>query len=480
MRLTVLVAATVLLVVACGFNPTLVPPAGVGLILGLVLWVLWPQREHLRRTVRAAGSGRRLALAASAFLLAGAIATGVWALYADDPAAALVVLIVASALGLATRALLFGSQPSTSWSRALRLTLALDGVFLLGVWVWLVFRGLSPVFASAIVTCFALGVGLGLLATSPAPATTPPPSAAAPGWPPAHPEQAVTGWPPPQPGQAVAGLRRDAGVLAVLFPYGVLALGVLVLALQLLGSPNGTAPPASPPPLTLTPRYEGTATHRGTEWEVTDRIVFDPDSAAELPPTSTQQLEGQGWRWSRVGPDMVFVRGRRLEAKVGWYPPTANSRLPITLPATIWLGRREIRFAPGERSRLTLISGRHVIAATVPAASAEIAGATEVRRLDLIVAAGEQTQVDLQMVSPLFRNDIGVGLANATVGGVVKWFLLAGMALFAQEIKQAIAVPLVRRLLHRLPIPAPAGEGHSAARQSRGNSRRRPQRRGGR
>lgn len=235
-------------------------------------------------------------------------------------------------------------------------------------------------------------------------------------------------------------------------------LGVLTGAIVL----SQAAQHAAPPPVVAVPRYEGTATYRDGGWDVTDRIVFDGDSLnpvrrlAGLPGRPLSESDGigllvdrlgrQGWSASQIGANTAFTRPRQVQAAARLFPLSTLRRLPVVPPSTIALPNgRQLSFAPGERSQLTLTTGAHVVGITSPG-GLRIATATgETFQIDLTAPIGEQVDVQTQLLSPLIRNEAGAMLGRLSAGEVVKWLILAIAAVFADEIKQ-----LLRDLLHRL------------------------------
>lgn len=241
---------------------------------------------------------------------------------------------------------------------------------------------------------------------------------------------------------------------------GAAIIGVLAgssVAIVLLQAGQHVAPPA-----VVVPRYEGTATYQDGGWDVTDRIVFDDDSLnpvrrlAGLPgrPLSesdgiallVDRLERQGWSASQIGANTVFARPRHVQATVRLFPLSTLRRLPVVPPRMVTLPNgRQLSFAPGERSQLTLTTGAHVVGITAPAGLRTATATGETFQIDLTAPIGEQVDVQTQLLSPLIRNELGVALGRLTVGGLVKWLILFIAAICADEIKQ-----LVRDLLHGL------------------------------
>lgn len=88
-----------------------------------------------------------------------------------------------------------------------------------------------------------------------------------------------------------------------------LGLGTLaaVLIFYVVAQSSARYPTAPPPPVTITPRYEGTAEYSGGAWKLTNRVIFSSDSILKLsdlsaPPIAdevvdqlTQDLEPRGF-----------------------------------------------------------------------------------------------------------------------------------------------------------------------------------------
>lgn len=222
-------------------------------------------------------------------------------------------------------------------------------------------------------------------------------------------------------------------------------------------------------PVVAVPRYEGMATYRDGGWNVTDRIVFDSDSLIPVrrlaglpgrPLTESNtiallvdRLGGQGWLASQIGANTIFTHSRHVRAAARLFPLSTLRRLPVVPPSTVTLAKgRQLSFAPGERSQLILTTGAHVVGITAPAGVWSATATGETFQIDLGVPVGEQVDVQVQMLSPLMRNELGAALGRLTAGELVKWLVLLIAAICAEEIKQ-----FLRELVHRLRIRLPLG-----------------------
>jgi hypothetical protein len=211
------------------------------------------------------------------------------------------------------------------------------------------------------------------------------------------------------------------------------------------------------------PRYEGTATYRGAGWEVTDRVLFDQESLlpirriAGLPGRPLNEsdtiallvdrLGRQGWSATQVGANTVFARARHVRAGARLFPLSTLRHLPVTPPNTITLGEgRQVSFAPGERSQLILTTGAHVVGITAPAGERSATPTGETFRIDLDApGVGQRVDVQMQLLSPLMRNELGALVGKLTAGELAKWLVVVIAAICADEIKL-----FARNLLHRL------------------------------
>jgi hypothetical protein len=351
------------------------------------------------------------------------------------------------------------------------------------------------------------------------------------------------------------GLRRlwlYRHVLARRWPLWVgLALLSAIIILALIPVNQQMSPPLGVPPVTMTPRYDGSAEYAGSAWKITDRVIFSSNSILELSRLSapfiphklvnelarilpktymvtwspdsvtidsaegtsprrfkevayylkrhssvgkwsvsvnesygeivltpslrgtpdqgrsrasqvlTAQLESQGWRERQVNDALVFSHDRREEVRVRWFPATTTNELQIILPHSIILpNKREVLFAPDEGSRLTLSTRSHLVASSLPTAQREEGPGMERLRVSLDTVVGEQSKIDLELLSPIFRSQLGMAIRNLSFSGMVKWVVLAAVAVGADEIKRLLLL-LLRSLQRRLHIPTPRGDPSS-------------------
>lgn len=352
-------------------------------------------------------------------------------------------------------------------------------------------------------------------------------------------------------GLVVRWLWRSRGFVLGRWPLW-LSLGILaVLVVFFLVGRTGPRIGAPAPPVTVTPRYEGTAEHTGSAWRITDRVLFSPELLLKLselaaPPIDdevveqlrralasefivlpssgrvevsasagtspkrfkevvdyleryaslgrwsvhvsesfgrdillvpslrsvpdqgrsqvsqslTTQLARQGWTARQVNDLLVFSHDRREETNVRWFPATTSQELPIALPDSVTLPNgREVLLAPDEGSLLTLSSQPHLVAATLPTAKREEAARKETLTIVLDPAIGEQSTIEMELLSPVFRNQVGLAVRDLSFSGMAKWVVLAAAAVGADEIKRLLLM-VARAVQRRAHIPTP-GEGGS-------------------
>jgi hypothetical protein len=472
------VATAILIVLVLSlFDPRLALVAGTGLVLGLVASALWARAQRFARFSswfpRAFRALRRVRPRLSALvvgvplLLAFEICVVVfYNEYRDG-------LDVASGASFAGTCLVLGAgtwwlirtqrqrrEQKVGWPRRiwrvvrdvlLLLIVILDSLVLAGLW-WQVAEN-SDVLAVAVVVLVDGGVVGGIISRRFI-------------W-----MRDVPTRLPPTTNPWTKVLRRLSALVGVLLLLAAM-LGVF-MAVQVLSpySPTmGNGGDGDVGPTFLAPRYEGTGVYRNDGWNLTDRIVFEQDTLTpleerEVTASLVPQLRAQGWSPQRISATRVFVRTRRESAKARWFPATTSRQLQITMPAAITLpDGSELPFTPGEQSRLMLTTAPYVVGHTGPSASREVISGREVLRINLDPIPGEPADVQVQILSPLFRNTLGATLAGLSFGGAVKWIVLLGAAVGAEQIKQIILVPLTR-LLRRFRVPS--GEEASPSSQRR-------------
>jgi hypothetical protein len=169
--------------------------------------------------------------------------------------------------------------------------------------------------------------------------------------------------------------------------------------------------------------------------------------------TLLQTLSQQGWSVRQVGRGLEFTRSREEVATVGRYPVSTTRKLSIVLPEKLdGLGDRHVLFEPGEQSKLVLTGPSHLILSTSPEGIRRTGANKEAVEITLPVPATDG--VDVEMLSPLFRSEIGATLAGMTLGGAIKWLVLLVAAVSADEVKRLILM-LLRWIQKRLRISIP-------------------------
>jgi hypothetical protein len=506
------IGAVVLVVVfLCLFDPLLAIAAGAGIVLGLGGTALWTHRSQLihavQRLPQALREPRRvqrrlpMVFVGAPIVLAGATCVGM--LYASSAWGAVTAVLTGVILGGLTwllrvrrRQAIHESVSRRVW-RVVRLVLLLlligiDGLFLVAI-VFAVAETSLPLAVAAIVLA-AIGVAGALVSRRVSRAGTSPTGGTSDV---ASPAPEGTQWRRPVVWVFLLGL----GVVGLSLSLGVRSITVI--------TKSGSVPTTRPRlPLVLTPRYEGTAVYRDGVWDVTDLITFDkaklstlqhwlspqPAPGRQTPPAPQagrlrggakrqdqrdgtalleHELQAQGWLAQQRGAELAFMHKRHESAVVRLFPATTIRRLPIFMPATIILSdNSKVLFAPGAQSRLTLKTTPHVVAVSVPTARREASSDQDVLHIDLELLSDEQPNVETQLLSPLFRNELGVTLAGLTVGKAVKWMVLLGAAIGAEQAKETLLSSL-RRLLRRLHIPGAKPPPTSRPRRHR--PRRQPQ-----
>ena len=494
-------AVVLVLVFLSLFDPLLAIAAGAGIALGLGGTALWTHRSQLihavQRLLQALREPRRvhrrlpMVFVGGPIVLAGGICVRV--LYESavwDAVTAVLTGVILGGLTWLLRVRRRQAIHESVWRRVWRvvrlvlllLLIGIDGLFLVAI-VSMVAEASLPVAVAATVLA-AIGVAAALVLRRVSRAGTSP-----------------TGGTSDVASPAPEGTQRLRPVVWVLL------LGFCVVGLILSLGVRPRPPTATLPrlPLVLTPRYEGTAVYRDGVWDVTDLITFDEDKLSTLqhwlsrqpapgrqaPPAPQagrlrggakgqdqrdgaalleHELQAQGWLAQQRGAELAFMHKRHESAVVRWFPATTIRRFPIFMPATIILSdNSKVLFVPGAQSRLTLKTTPHVVAVSVPTARREAGSDQDVLHIDLELLSDEQPDVvEMQLLSPLFRNELGVTLAGLTVGKAVKWMVLLGAAIGAEQAKETL-LSWLRRLLRGLHIPGakPPPTGRPRRRQPR-------------
>jgi hypothetical protein len=166
-----------------------------------------------------------------------------------------------------------------------------------------------------------------------------------------------------------------------------------------------------------------------------------------------QELSQQGWSVRQVGRGLEFTHSREEGATVRRYPASTTRQLSIALPEGFkGPGGRSLLFEPGEGSTLVLTGHSHLILSTSPEGTYQTGAGRDT--VEITLPPTTRGEVDIEMLSPLFRSAIGATLATMSLGGAIKWLVLLGAAVSADELKRLMLV-LLRWIQRRLHIPIP-------------------------
>jgi hypothetical protein len=203
----------------------------------------------------------------------------------------------------------------------------------------------------------------------------------------------------------------------------------------------------------LVATYTGEAVqHGGPErLELAERLRMRGSSLA-LPPgellTLAHGLRARHWRSSERHAGIVFERHRQVPLEARTFP--AETGNTIELPRIAIDDRRDdvtMKVRLGGGSRLLLVASPETFGPSYPRGVRETRPVSGLEQVAIPVGEHEAVEVDVR--SPLFRNELLGGFADLTIPGVIRWGLglLATLliALFNDEIKEK-----TKRVLRRL------------------------------
>lgn len=213
---------------------------------------------------------------------------------------------------------------------------------------------------------------------------------------------------------------------------------------------------------TLEVTYSGEGIHQSDpeRLELTDRLLIRRSALTRTPARELQALAAgmaaQHWRpLERTGSGLIFQRHREVALHSRTFPPETGNT--IELPRVAVEDRHDrvrTKLLAGSGSRLTLVASADTFGPSFPQGVRETRPASGLEQIAIPVAASRQVEVDLR--SPLFRNELLAGFADGSLFSVLRWVIgllvAAVIALFNEELKKRLGRLLSR--LRRRPRPA--------------------------
>ena len=255
----------------------------------------------------------------------------------------------------------------------------------------------------------------------------------------------------------VGALLLGGVVFAVVAALGVSTL-LRVASDEMIGVP---APPPAPPGIaavytaTVEPGDERNELRIRERYAVAISEIEDSPDLAD--PEAFRPQEGvfpvpSGWEGSLARDSVSLTRSRVEDLSVSLTSRTSVVRLEV--PRVEYDG--PVLWArPG--SRIDLDLPRHFVAATFPPAESTVdlldPRGLERTRVPVTVAAGDDREVRIQVLHPALRNPVGESLTQASLLAPVKWAVLALVAIFAEQIKARLLLPLARTLAGTFRLP---------------------------
>jgi hypothetical protein len=165
--------------------------------------------------------------------------------------------------------------------------------------------------------------------------------------------------------------------------------------------------------------------------------------SAVFPKTILQKLRLEEWKTSGfVGTATQFRRTREFAATVNWFSATTAFAIPIEIQTHNSL----IHLVPDQKSTITIISPKYVIASTFPAYSSRVdilSDDQERLTIPLEFSRLEQPELRIAILSPLLRWPLGPKIGSFSLWSTVQWFFLAVCAIFSGQIKEKLLKPII-------------------------------------
>jgi hypothetical protein len=188
----------------------------------------------------------------------------------------------------------------------------------------------------------------------------------------------------------------------------------------------------------------------------------DLEAPEGLRPEEGRFFVPEGWEGELVRDSVVLTRTRTVEADISLL--RMSSIVALDVPRVSYLGL-VLWARPGSRVELDL--PRHFLVTTFPPLESTVdlvdARRWERTSIPVTIAAGDSREIRLKVLHPLLRHGVGESVTRASILAPVKWAVLALVAIFAEQIKRRLLVPLAGRMAALLRLPLFKEEGERTA-----------------
>ena|SRR2546422_2500401 len=163
-------------------------------------------------------------------------------------------------------------------------------------------------------------------------------------------------------------------------------------------------------------------------------------------------METFGWTkgGSRDG-NPLFFRERSETLRARLFSRITVNEIPI--PFARYDGYLLLR--PDDESALVLDVPKYLVSRTFPEESSRqdlLRDGHELIRIPLDRLAEDSATIRLEVLSPLLRNSVSKALATASIATPLKWIFVTLIAVFAEQIKGRVIIPLAKRIMTVLGI----------------------------
>jgi hypothetical protein len=168
------------------------------------------------------------------------------------------------------------------------------------------------------------------------------------------------------------------------------------------------------------------------------------DPAAALEQALIEELAGQGWQQSKLSNrTLAFSRSDTQSAmRHRWIPAEQTNVVNVTVPSTsvpsLNGGHVVVDFRLTEKSRATLSAPHHVIGEIFPASSERETRPRDKREFIAVPIDDGTAEVEFEVRSPLFRNEVAASAVDLSGWTVFKWLVATALALSNEALRELI------------------------------------------
>lgn len=189
-----------------------------------------------------------------------------------------------------------------------------------------------------------------------------------------------------------------------------------------------------------------TPTPNGGIVEVIPPKYTKPDTLVDQ--KITEFIARDNWKYiGKIDDKLRFVQMRTEPAFYRWIPATKINIIPMLSIEIDYYSS----IKANKHSKIKVHAPENMISNTYPPSQGIDLLKKDLEEFDIYI--GDQPELRIQVLSPIFRNRLGKEIIQASIWSPLKWIILAFCAIFAEQIRKSILIPVAKKIFKQLRIP---------------------------